>query len=148
MDHDQLIEDLKHDEGAEPRALWDTPGLQPYLDTQGHLTIGYGRLMAPELGGGISEEEAEFLLANDIEKATAELDRGLPWWRELPEEAQRALANMSFQLGLPRLLKFKKTLAYLEAHEFAEAADECLDSKWAGQTPERAGRVSQLFRSA
>lgn len=156
MNYEKLATDLRRDEGKEPRKLWDTPGLQPYTDTEGHLTIGYGRLIDPDLGGGISEEEAEYLLQNDIQKkAVGELDKGLPWWRGLPEDAQRGLANMCFQLGLPRLKKFKKTLAHLEAGEFDEAADECLRgakpgtaSKWAKQTPERAERISQLFKGA
>lgn len=153
MDHEKLIEDLKRDEGEEPRHLWDTPGLQPYLDSEGHLTIGYGRLLDPDIGGGLSEEEAEFLLANDIEKVTSELDRELPWWCYLHEDVQRGLANMVFQLGMPRLLGFKKTIAHLKAGRYVKAADECLrgtkpgsTSKWAQQTPKRAKRVSKLLR--
>jgi lysozyme len=149
MDYEKLAADLRRDEGKEPRKFWGKPGLQPYVDTEGHLTIGYGRLIDPALGGGISEEEAEYLLQNDMrKKAISELDKGFPWWCDMPEPAQRGLANMCFQLGLPRLKKFKKTLAYLEAGNFGEAAVECLDSRWAKQTPERAQRISRLFRDA
>lgn len=134
---DQLIEDLKRDEGFRAHA---------YQDSEGYWTIGYGRLIDAKQGGGISIAEAEFLMANDIERFGAEVDRTFPWWREMPDDAQRAFANMAFNLGITRLGKFKKMLAALQSGDFLRAGDEAEDSKWAGQVGPRAERIAELFR--
>ena len=42
-----------------------------YRYTRGYLTIGYGRLIDARRGGGITSQEAEFLLAGDINRAEA-----------------------------------------------------------------------------
>ena len=86
-----------------------------------------------------------YLLGNDISNVVAGLDDKMPWWDTMSESAQRALANMCFQLGLNGLLAFKKMLACLEAHDYAGARREALDSTWATQTPNRAAHVTALF---
>ena len=137
MDYDsRLLADLKRDEGRR---------LKPYRDSVGKLTIGWGRNLDDV---GISEAEAEAMLEADIAVAEHELDRVLPWWRELPEPAQRALANMAFNLGMPRLLGFRRMLAALGARDFETAAAESLDSKWARQVGDRAQRIAALYRTA
>ncbi len=129
-----LMSDLKRDEGLR---------LKPYRDSVGKLTIGYGRNLDDM---GISEDEAEILLGNDISEAIADLDRALPWWRGLPLPLRRGLVNQCFNLGLPRLLTFKRMLRALESRDGALAAKEALDSKWAGQVGERAERIATLYR--
>jgi len=59
---------------------------------------------------------------------------------------QNALANMAFQLGLDKLLKFKKTLDLLKTGRWDDAANEALDSDWARQVPNRAKRVTDMIR--
>lgn len=131
---DPITEDLKRDEGLR---------LKPYLDTVGKTTIGYGRNLDDV---GISEPEAAILLDHDIRRSLAYLDRALPWWRGLPAPSQRGLTNMAFNLG-PRLLSFKLMLAALLAGDGSRAADEALDSKWAGQVgKERSERIAALYR--
>lgn len=129
--------DLMRDEGFVSHA---------YRDSEEFWTIGYGRLIDEQLGGGISEAEAFILLRNDIQKARTDLDRALPWWRALPEPSQRGLVNMCFNLGLTRLLTFEKMLKALEAGNGVLAAMECLDSKWARQVGERSRRIAALYR--
>ena len=133
----KLRQDLRRDEGVR---------LKPYRCSMGKLTIGVGRLL--DDAGGISSNEATILLDNDIARVEHGLDEYHPWWRSLPEPAARALINMAFQLGLGGLAKFKQTLAQLRAGDYTAAAEEALDSAWAKQTPERAKRVTDLFRSA
>jgi lysozyme len=53
---------------------------------------------------------------------------------------------MTFQMGLGALLKFKKMLAALQARDYTSARTEALDSAWAKQTPQRAKRVTDLFK--
>ena len=136
MNIEALKVDLLRDEGCK---------LKPYLDTVDKLTIGVGRNLSDN---GITMAEASALLENDITSVIVELDRCLPWWRALPELKGRALANMAFNLGLPRLLKFSQMLTALECGEWDMAADEALDSNWAKQVGERAERIAIAFRSA
>ena len=136
---DAITADLKRDEGFVSHA---------YQDSKGFWTIGYGRLIDERLGGGITESEALGLLERDIHQTFADLDRTLPWWRALPPFQQRGLVNMAFNLGLPRLLTFKKMLAALQTGDGERAAIEALDSIWAGQVKGRADRIAYLYRNA
>ena len=117
----------------------------PYYDTADPpaLTIGYGTNIER-----ISEAEGEMLLRYRYSIVIAELDRHKPQWRYFPSKVQNGLADMAYNLGLPRLLKFVKMWAALEAGDFATAADEALDSKWARQVGNRADHIADEIRSA
>jgi len=120
-----------------------------YKDHLGYLTIGVGHMVDERLGGGLPEPIIDALLEYDITAIESELDRNATWWRAMPEGVQNALAAMSFQLGWPRLSKFKNMLASMEAGEYGAAADHALDSKWAREdTPERAARVATMIRGS
>lgn len=136
MNRHQLIADLKRDEGCV---------LNEYKDHLGFSTIGIGRLIDKRKGGGISAEEAEYLLSNDIDRVAKELDGKIPWWRTLTEPQQRALCNMAFQMGIGGVLKFKSMLKALQDGNSSEARKHALDSLWAKQTPERAKRIAGLL---
>ena len=136
MNRTQLQEDLILDEGIR---------LKPYRCTAGKLTIGIGRNLDDV---GISKTETLALLDADISRAEQGLDNFAPWWRSLPEPAARGLVNMAFNLGAGRLAGFKGMLSALRAGDYALAAAEALDSKWAKQVGERATRIAALFRSA
>lgn len=111
--------------------------LHAYQDSLGYWTIGVGRLIDKKKGGGISKEEAIYLLKNDIENVRAELDEGLPWWRDAPEKVQLVLQDMCFNLGLNGLLQFKNTLAAIREGRWADAGVAMRSSKWATQVPNR-----------
>ena len=136
MQANVLKADLLRDEGLR---------LRMYKDTVGKWSIGVGRNLTDN---GISTAEADVMLDNDVADVIQELDRNTPWWRAMPEPAQRALANMLFNMGWPRLSGFKMMLGALEAGDYGAAADHCLDSKWAGQVGRRATRIATLFRTA
>ena len=55
---------------------------------------------------------------------------------------------MGFQLGIGGLLGFRKMWAALERSDYAQAAEEALDSRWAEQTPNRAQEVAEWIRTA
>lgn len=134
MNWPRLVKMLEQDEGFKPK---------PYRCSAGKLTIGYGRNLEDK---GLSREEASYLLHEDIRDAIKFLDQQLPWWKSLDGEArQEALVNMAFNLG-GRLLGFKKMLAALKSKDYGRAADEALDSKWAGQVGQRAQRIARAFR--
>lgn len=129
---DKLAKQLYRDEGFVSHA---------YKDSLGFWTIGIGRLIDKDKGGGITEEEALYLLNNDIDRKTAELLKALPWVDKLDEARKGALFNMAFQMGVPGLLKFKNTLALIQQGDYKAAALQMERSLWAKQTPNRAKRV-------
>ena len=55
--------------------------------------------------------------------------------------------NMAFQLGLPRLSKFKKFKEALDKQDYVSASIEMLDSRWAKQTPNRANELAETMRN-
>lgn len=116
--------------------------LKPYHCTAGRLTIGVGRNLEDI---GISAEEANVLLGNDVSRVCTELDAHLPWWRQMSERRQRALANMAFNLGIGRLLDFRKMITALAAGQYDEAARQALASKWAAQVGTRAKQLAQMI---
>lgn len=69
------------------------------------------------------------------------------WWRELDDVRQRVLLDMGFNLGVWGLMKFRKTLGHVQAHNFEHASIEMLDSKWAEQVGGRAKALSQMMRT-
>lgn len=133
-----IINDLKRDEGVV---------LHAYQDHLGYLTIGCGRLIDKRKNGGITRQEADLLLQNDVSDAIADLEFSFPWFTHLSDLRKRALVNMRFQLGMGGLLGFQKMLKALAEEKWDEAADEALDSKWAQQTPHRAERIAMMIRS-
>lgn len=137
MNVEQLKQDLHRDEGQV---------LHAYEDHLGYLTIGVGRLIDKRRGGGITHEEAMYLLGNDIERVRHDLQARLPYWFDLSPNRQRALCNMAFQLGVEGLLAFRRMHAAIKAQDWDLAHQEALDSKWAAQTPARAKRVAALLR--
>lgn len=134
MNNQVLISELKRDEGLK---------FKPYKCTAGKLTIGIGRNLDDR---GITEEEALYLLKNDIKSAEKDLDFHFPWWRNLPLDRQRALTNMVFNMGINSFRCFKKMIEHLQNHRFEEAAEEALKSRWAEQVGSRAYRVAALIR--
>tara|TARA_R100001377_G_C3171647_1_gene103296 strand:+ start:359 stop:796 length:438 start_codon:yes stop_codon:yes gene_type:complete len=141
MNIDKLIQELILDEGYK---------YETYEDHLGFLTLGVGHLVLdtdPEInkpvGTPVSEERVLECLNNDIETVCDELNRNMPWWKELGDEKMRVLANMCFNLGITRLLKFRKFLAALESGDFETAGEEMMDSKWATQVGARATRLQR-----
>ena len=130
-----LIASVKTHEGLE---------LKPYLDSSavGVLTIGYGR----NLERGITKEEAEMLLLNDLAISTKE-GESFGFFKDLTDSRQDVIIEMIFNLGLTRFKKFKKTIKAIENKDFSSAADEMLNSKWAGQVGQRAITLSNKFRA-
>lgn len=134
----KLTARLMIDEGVIPHA---------YQDHLGYWTIGVGRLIDKRKGGGLSRDEIQYLLNNDMrEKEKAVLDN-IPWAANLDDARFCVLVMMAFQLGIDGLLKFKNTLAKTRAGDYAGAADSMLKSLWAKQTPARAKRTAMMMRT-
>ncbi len=123
------IEQLKIDEGFRGK---------PYKCTEGKTTIGYGRNLD---ANPLSEEEAEYLLKNDLNKVLKDAVK-LSYYSELNPKRRAVIINMVYNLGITRFKKFIKMNAALAARDYDLAAVEMLDSKWAVQVGDRAIRLS------
>jgi|TARA_R110000803_G_scaffold106911_1_gene174998 lysozyme len=134
----QLIDMLIRHEGSESHA---------YTDTVGKVTIGVGRNIDPDGGLGLSPKEISYLLQNDVNRVEDELVTNFPWVEDIEWQRMDALANLCFNLGMPRFKKFKKALAAAEAGNWELCADEFIDSMWASQVGQRAIEVTNLIRT-
>ena len=114
-----------------------------YLDSVGVRTVGFGRNLDDR---GISREEAEMLLLNDLETSTKEAKK-FEFYENLTSNRQDVIVEMIFNLGLTRFKKFKKTIGYINQANYSAAADEMLDSRWAKQVGQRALTLSNKFRA-
>tara|TARA_B110000238_G_C16119555_1_gene436480 strand:- start:535 stop:948 length:414 start_codon:yes stop_codon:yes gene_type:complete len=133
-----IIEMLRKHEGVEKYA---------YKCTADKVTIGVGRNIDKSSSMGLSDDEIDYLLSNDIKRVSAELIRAFPWYSELDEVRKDAMIDMCFNMGLPRLSKFKNSLAAMKNGDYDIAALEFLDSNWAKQVGSRSITITDMIRS-
>lgn len=131
---DELKKQLTKDEG---RVRW------VYKDSRGLDTIGIGILVDQKGGGGLRDNEIDFIFNNRVAEVMAELSKQIPWTNRLDDVRKGALLNMCFQLGVAGLKGFPKMLSSMQFNNFNGAYLEALDSDWARQTPARAKRIAQ-----
>ena len=117
-----------------------------YLCSEGYETIGVGRNIA-DSGLGLSEDEVDYLLDNDIKRVKTELSDEYFWFGALNEARQEAMIDLSFNLGQTRLRGFKKALDAMSTEDFDRAADEFMDSRWSEQVGHRATEVTEMIRT-
>jgi len=118
--------------------------LTPYVDTVGKVTIGVGRNLSDR---GIPKAQALAWLDEDIDLAVRELSGALGWFAGLDAVRQRVLIDMHINLGLPRLLQFRKMLAAIGQRNYAVAAQEMRASSWATQVKGRAVTLAEMMAS-
>jgi lysozyme len=82
---------------------------------------------------------------NDFARAEAELKQ-YSWYLIQPQHIKDALMNMNFNMGITRLLGFRKMIAALIDKNYNKAAREALDSKWATQVGQRAKDIALMIR--
>ena len=109
--------------------------LQPYKCASGFLSLGVGRNLD---ANGVSEEEALYLLNNDIEAVINKLDKHWKVWRSFPIASQYVCIDLVFNMGINAWMSFRKTRAYMELEQWEEASKELLNSKYASQVGRRA----------
>lgn len=119
--------------------------LKPYRDTEGHLSIGYGRCLDIK---GISKEEAEMMFETDLFHASDQYVK-LPWsmTQNLNVSRRRVIVEMIFNMGLGGVLGFKKMWAAIRVKDFNKAAHEIMDSRYAKQVRSRAERLADEMRN-
>ena len=137
--------------------------LEVYQDSLGIDTIGVGRnlqdrgitkeeldaLDIPSINTvyehGITEADAAYLLENDVQIVEEELLRAHPCVDSLDAVRQLVLVDMAFNMGVPRLCKFKKMWAAIHEEDFRTAAKEMLDSRWAVQVKLRSTKLAHAM---
>jgi lysozyme len=137
--------------------------LEVYQDTLGINTIGIGRnledrgITEQELSDldipsiehvytyGITEADAVYLATNDVEIVEEELLKAHPCVDSLDSVRQLILMDMAFNMGVPRLCKFKNMWAAIHNEDFITAAKEMLDSRWANQVKSRATKLAHAM---
>ena len=117
--------------------------LKPYRCTAGKLTIGVGRNIEDN---GISKEEADFMLMNDIAQCYKELQQNFPWEKDLSPRRRGVLVEMIFNLGITRFKQFKNMLLACQMGDFEKAANEALNSAWHKQVGKRAEVLAQVLK--
>ena len=126
---------------------------KPYRDSSGNLTIGYGQLIKNK-GMRVTEEQATFMLIAELEKNAKQLDEYLPWWTTLTAERQMALLNLTYNMGIDKLMGFKQMLASLQSGDYERAGDQLLQrknkgkSKYFSQVGVRAIHVSTALKTS
>ena len=153
---EHFIEELIKHEGLK---------LQVYQDTLGIDTIGIGRnledrgitkqeldeLDIPNIDHvyeyGITEADAVYLATNDVQIVEEELIRAHPCVDRLDSVRQLIVMDMAFNMGVPRLCKFKKMWNAIHDEDFPTAAKEMLDSRWANQVKGRATKLANAMHN-
>ena len=150
LDMEEIINRLVLHEGIK---------LKPYKCPSGYLSIGIGRnlitnpltkaekIVVGDLTQGITYDMAIYLLRHDIKRVIEECRSCFPFWKYLDAERKYALFDMCFNLGLRKLMGFKKMLSALEIGDYRGAAKECLNSKYAKDVGERATRIAKTFET-
>ena len=132
-----LIEMLKRHEGVRSTV---------YVCSAGYETIGVGRNISAT-GLGLSDDEVDYLLQNDIERVIKELSAEYHWFNSLDDVRKDAMIDISFNLGATRLRGFKRALAAMEVADYKLAAKEFLDSKWSQEVKGRSHELASMIET-
>ena len=135
---ENLIKMLKRHEGAENFV---------YLCTENRYTIGVGRNVDKRGGIGLSEDEIDYLLSNDIVRCVKEINKEYVWFGDLDDVRTEAVIDAFFCLGATRFREFHKMIAAFEMADYKEAAIQMLDSNFAKQTGKRAIELAEMIET-
>jgi lysozyme len=145
MNLEKLREELTADEGCK---------YEIYNDHLGYPTFGIGHLVIESdseygeaTGTTISEDRVIEAFESDVVGVVSDCETLYPDFDDLPEEAQRIIANMMFNMGRPRLSKFIGMKRGVDSRDWNTAADEMVDSGWYKQVTNRAERLVERMRS-
>jgi len=145
MNIDQLREELKVDEGVKYEIYLDHLGLPTF--GIGHLVLESDEEYGQPVGTSVSETRVNECFEKDVEQVLSDCKTLYSDFDNLPGEVQLIIANMMFNMGRPRLSKFKGMRAAVDACDWNRAADEMVDSRWYKQVTNRADRLVNRMRN-
>ena len=145
MDIDKLREEIAYDEGSVNEIYLDHLGLPTF--GIGHLVLDSDPEYGYEVGTPIKETRCNSAFDSDVQTVLSDCERLYPDFNDLPEEVQLIIANMMFNMGRPRLSKFKGMKRGVDSKDWNSAADEMVDSQWYRQVTKRADRLVARMRA-
>ena len=137
LDLTPLLDSLEVEEGRKYKA---------YRDSRGILTIGDGFNIDPDHGGGLDDEEINFILAHRVRKAQGFCE-AFPWFDSLSDNRKYVIIDMMYNMGESTFAQFHGTHAALAAGDYEKAADGMANSRWDSQVGKRADRLERIMRS-
>ena len=145
MDLEKLRKELEADEGRIDEIYTDHLGYPTF--GIGHLVVEHDPEYGKEIGTYVPEYRVIKAFKQDIETVLSDCTKLYSDFDELPEEAQRVIANMMFNMGYTRLSKFRGMKRGVDARDWNTAADEMVDSRWYNQVTNRSNRLVERMRS-
>lgn len=125
-----------------------------YLDSEHLPTFGIGHLVVetdPEytwpIGTPVEDERILSAFQTDFEEAYTDACVVFLNFDSLPDRVKRVCVNMAFNLGRPRLSRFKNMIGAVNEGNWSRAADEMVDSRWYGQVGRRSEELVDIMRS-
>lgn len=136
-EQEKLFEQLHMHEGIKTKLYKDT-AVPP------RWTIGVGRNLSDV---GLSQDEIDYLLNNDVKNVVSQLDRNFPWWSNLSDVRQRVMIDMCFNMGIKTLMTFKNTLKAIKDSNWQAAGMNMRTSLWAKEVGARATRLALMMET-
>ena len=134
---EEFKQELEKDEGRVKHA---------YQDSLGYWTIGVGRLIDKRLGGGLRDDEINYLLNNDVEEAHVTAQKLVKNFDDLTSNRKAVILHLAFNLGYTKLVKFVNTLKAVNEGRWEDAARGMENSLWYKQVGNRSKRLVKLMR--
>ena len=145
MNIEEFKKEIEIDEGCKYEIYLDHLNLPTF--GIGHLILDSDPESGEEVGTPVSEDRVSECFNKDVHTVLSDCEKLYEDCYTLPEEVQRIIANMMFNMGYPRLSKFKGMKAGVDARDWQQAADEMVDSRWYNQVTNRAERLVKRMRS-
>ncbi len=145
MDIIKLREELEADEGRVDKIYLDHLGLHTF--GIGHLVTANDEEYGWPVDTDVDADRVIEVFESDVQTVIGDCNLLYEDFEDLPEEAQRIIANMMFNMGYTRLSKFKGMKRGVDARDWNAAADEMVDSKWDNQVTNRADRLVERMRN-
>ena len=143
---EQIKEDLVRHEGYVTEI---------YLCSENYPTFGIGHMVTETdmeytwpVGTPVTDERILQVFHDDCQIAVEDAEKLVDNLYDHPDDVIRVLVNMVFNLGRPRLSKFKNMLAAVEAKDYVKSAEEMIDSKWYRQVGRRSEELVEIMRGA
>ena len=144
MDIVKLREELEADVGRVDKIYLDHLGLHTF--GIGHLVTAHDQEYGWSVDTDVDADRVIEVFESDVQTVIGDCNLLYEDFEDLPEEAQRIIANMMFNMGYTRLSKFKGMKRGVDARDWNAAADEMVDSKWYNQVTNRADRLVERMR--